>query len=142
MMPAADGVPTATADTTKSFRPSRAMDAALVQRSDENRLSVVAIVLRGLALAEGFHQIWCQELWLMPQSCERARPEVCRAAGLHRHRARWQVRGPARETTETELLEEQRAPAGISGAHHDEIFCQVRSDGSNLIHEFPFSDVD
>lgn len=81
-----------------------------LQRCDENRLGVVAIVLGSLALAEGYHQIRRQQFRAMPERLQRARPEVRRAAGFHRYRARRQIRRPLRETSEAELLEEHRAP--------------------------------
>jgi len=32
-------------------------------------------------------------------------------------------------------------PGGICGAHHDELFCEIGSGGSNLAYEFPFSEL-
>src|SRR5262245_57167292 len=75
----------------------------------QDRLRIVAIVLGPLALAEGLQQIRREQLRAMSEAGERACPEVCRAASLHRYDTRRQVRCPARKTTESELLEEQRA---------------------------------
>src|SRR5215469_7206536 len=63
-----------------------------------------------------------------------------RAASLHRDRARRQVRRPRGKTVETEPLVELRASCHIGCTRHDQILCEVDTDGSNLVHEFPFSD--
>jgi len=66
-------------------------------------------------------------------------PVVCRAARLDADEARGQVRRPLGKARETELPEEHRATRGIARAHHDDFLCEVHTDGSNLVHEFPFA---
>jgi hypothetical protein len=67
---------------------------------------------------------------------------VSAAAGFHTDSARRQVRRPDGEACEAQLLKVHRSPPRISGAHDNNFLCQVHTDGSNLIHEFPFSGSD
>src|SRR6516164_9291694 len=76
----------------------------------------------------------------MSECTQRARPMMRRAACLHRDRARRQVRRPGGKAVKTESLVELRMACRISRARYDQILCEVHTGGSNLFHEFPFSD--
>jgi hypothetical protein len=67
---------------------------------------------------------------------------MCGAAGFHAERTRRQLYRPLGETGETELLEVDSAPLSIPGTHHNHFFCEIHTDSSNLVHEFPFSGSD
>jgi len=105
----------------------------------EDRLRIVAIVLGALAFAKRGDKFRRHELRMMTVLSQKPRPVVRRAARLYPERARGQFHRPFCKALKTELFEVLRAALNIPSAHHDDFFCQVHTDSSNLVHEFPFS---
>ena len=105
----------------------------------QDRLRIVAVVLGATAQPIGLDELSGHQPGRVAVLRQEPRPVMRRAAGLQAHEARGQVGGPLGKARETELPEEHRAARGIARTHHDDLLCEVHTDGSNLVHEFPFA---
>ena len=103
----------------------------------QDRLRIVAVVFGAAALAKRCDEVRGHQTRGVAELAQPAAPVMSRAAGFHPEGTGRQVRRPLRKAMEAELAEVHRAARGVARTHDDDFFCEVHTDGSNLIHEFP-----
>lgn len=102
---------------------------------DGDGLRIGTIVLA--ALAEGHHELGGDEPGGMAARGKPPTLVMRGTAGFHRHRARWQRLGPADECLASEHASFYHRSLYIEHTDGEYIFCEINTDRSKLIHDFP-----
>ena len=129
--------------------PMQREDALLLDRLDRDeahgrsrhrladRFGVVAIILATLAI--GRHELRRHQPYGVPERAEPARPLMGPGTGLQANQAPRPLRHQRRQLVATHRTSQHFATTGIHAVHGEHVLCQVDSDGSNVVHDFPFS---
>ena len=97
-----------------------------------DRLRVDAVALAALHVSLGVG--WRDEPHVVSELCDRARPVMGRAAGLHRHEAGAQLGEEAQNLAPLELLAQNATPRLIGAVNLKNQLGQVQTDYANLAH--------